>query len=691
MPRTAALLLFLLPHAFLTAQDFPHSSSAHPLQPQWNEVFDFAAVKSENIETGAMYIANNASQLAAAVSAVDDSKRTFDNTLRPIDDMLNQLLKGQSVFELLTNTHTDKGIREKSGEQLEKFNALLDNVPLNESLYKAVKAYSQTAEAKTLKDERAYFLKKLLRDFERNGMALSASDRDTLKMLNQKLNELGVQFGKNISSDKTRVILTETEMEGLGEDFKKNYRSATGNYELDMSNPTYYTFMARAKNSEARKKMYLGKTNTGKGNEAVMAEVLRLRTRKARLLGFKTYSEYAVGDIMAQETKNVIDFEKKLATDLRPKAEAEYQVLLAIKRRETGDAGVKVIYPYETPYYSTLLLEEKYQVDPEKVKEYFETQNVIQGIFTIYQKLYNVSFTENKSPSVWFKGVQAFSVTDNATKEQIGYFYLDLYPRPDKYNHAGCFSLTGSKTMPGNKKQLRSAALVCNFPAPTPETPSLLSHNTVATFLHEFGHLMHVMLSNTELASLSGTYCAVDFVEAPSQIMENWAWQKEVLSLFAKHYKTGETIPGELVDRMIASRNMTSGLNALQQVFYGTLDFELNNAEPVKDPAEITKKTAELQNRITLYPYVEGSHFANSFGHLINYGSRYYGYMWSSVYAQDMFSLFAKSGPLSPATGKRYRDKVLSKGGSNDAIRLVTDFLGREPDNKAFLKHLGLN
>ncbi|MGL4598662.1 MAG: M3 family metallopeptidase, partial [Bacteroidia bacterium] len=359
------------------------------------------------------------------------------------------------------------------------------------------------------------------------------------------------------------------------------------------------------------------------------------------------------------------------------------------KSKETGKRET-TLYPYDNAYYAARLMEKKYRVDPEKVKEYFEIQQVVGGVFSVYQKLYNLNFVRDTIPSVWHKDVQAYSVWDNESKKRIGYFYLDLYPRENKYNHFACFPITGSKTFTDGSTQLRSAALVCNFPAPTAEKPSLLAHKQAETFFHEFGHLIHVLLSETELASLAGTNVATDFVEAPSQIMENWCWQKSVLRLFAKHYKTGETIPDTLVDRMILARNMNSGMNMLQQVFYGTLDFTLNDGMEVKSQQDITSKVRELQNSITLCPYVEETHFAGSFGHLTGYGSQYYGYLWSLVYAQDMFSVFEKEGVLSPAVGKRYRTQVLSKGGSNDALNLVRNFIGREPNNKAFLKQQGL-
>lgn len=670
----------------------PPRSSHNPLMPEPEELFDFARVDEAAIRSAATYTENKVTMMLSSIGGVEDSKRTFANTMEPLDEVYNTLQKATSVYELLSATLTDKTTRVLSGEMLEKFTTQTDAQLLNEALFHAVKSYSETDEAKSLSGERAYFVKRMLRQFSLNGMNLPAAQRDSLKMTNTRINELSVEFQKNIAGDKTHVSFSKNEeVAGLSEDFLQSFREASeeGGYSFDLSTPTYTTFMSQCTNTESRKKMYLAKMNIGgKTNEELLVKILKLRTFKANLLGFKTYSEYATADIMAQNTKNVWDFEKGLAKDLRPKAVEDMKALLAIKSTMTKTKA-SVIYPYETAFYTNELLKTKYKVDAEKVKEYFEMSNVINGIFTVYQKLYNLRFEEDKTPSTWFKDVKAYSVYDNATNERIGYFYLDLYPRPDKYNHFGCFSLTGSKKYANGKKQLRSAALVCNFPPPSADKPSLLPHNTVVTFFHEFGHLIHVMLSETELAAFAGTNVATDFVEAPSQIMENWAWQKSVLSLFAKHYKTGEMIPDSLLNSMIAARNVNSGINTLQQVYYGTLDFTLNDNAPPASSDAIVAKTKELQNSITLSPWVEGTHFAGSFGHLTGYGSKYYGYLWSLVYACDMFSEFEPS-PLSPETGKRYRDNVLAKGGSNDALVLVETFLGRKSSNKAFLKQIGL-
>jgi thimet oligopeptidase len=685
--------VFLVSARTMAPDTPPPRSSHNPLMPDPGELFDFARVNVDAIKSASMYTENKVSMLLSAIGGVNDKDRTFANTMLQLDEVYNTLQKATSVYELIAATSTDKAIRDLAGEMQGKFNTRTDELLQNEALYKAVLAYSATRDAEQLQGERAFFLKKMLRQFELNGMNLPVASRDTLKSINSTLNALSVEFGKNISGDKTKVSFSASELRGLPDDFVKSFESkaGSGQYAFDLSTPTYTTFMNQCWNTDSRKKMYLAKMNVGgAANEKLLVQILSLRTRKAKLLGFASYAEYATADIMAQTTANVWKFENGLAEDLRPKAQKDLSLLLQVKSKYEGTAAT-TIYPYESAFYTTMLLKEKYNVDQEKVKEYFEMNNVIQGIFSVYQKLYNVRFAEDTKPSAWFKDVKAYSVYDNATDKRIGYFYLDLYPRPDKYNHFGCFSLTGSKRFADGTEQLRSAALVCNFPPPSDGKPSLLPHNTVTTFFHEFGHLIHVLLSNTELAAFAGTNVATDFVEAPSQIMENWAWQPGVLALFARHYQTGKLIPDTLVEHMIAARNLNSGLNMLQQVYYGTLDFTLNDNPPPVDAKEIVVLNASLQNKITFFPYVEGSHFAGTFGHLTGYGSKYYGYLWSLVYAADMFSEFQRTDPLSPETGARYREQVLSKGGSDDALSLVTNFLGREPNNSAFMRQIGLN
>jgi thimet oligopeptidase len=662
--------------------------SGNPLEPKYNEVMDFSRLSVQSIQEATEWYKTQVNESNQRILKIKDADRTFENTLIELDGVANLMDKAASTLEVIFSASPDKALRDAATAGYQEITSLASAQSLNESIYLAVKAYSTTKDAAALKGERKFFLDKLLRDYHREGFALSKEKRDTLKMLNDKLSDQSLVFRNNIAQDNPEIVLTAAEMEGMPDDFKQAHKQADGSYKLDASNPSYIPFMSYAKNTEARKKYYLLKMNVGAPkNDILLAEIIKVRTQKARLLGYQTYSEYAVDPIMSKNKKNVWDFENTLKTDLRPKAESEYKELLALKSKVTGKAET-IIYPYESAYYTNMLLESKYKVDEEKVKEYLELQNVIKGLFTVYQRIYNLSFIEDKHPSVWNPDVQAFQVTDNSTHKIIGYFYLDLYPRDNKYKHAACFPITDAKKC-AEGRQLASASLICNFPKPATGHPSLMTHSDVQTLFHEFGHLMHAMVSETELASFAGTNVVTDFVEAPSQIMENWVWNKSVLSMFAKHYQTGEVIPSELLDRMIASQNATSGLQALQQVLYGTLDFTLNDGFAANDNHSIPDLVKKLQNSITLYPYVEGAHFEASFGHLTGYASQYYGYLWSKVYAQDMFSVFA-SDPLEPKTGDRFRRMVLAKGGSDDALNLVKNFLGREPNNKAFLKTLGL-
>ena len=386
---------------------------------------------------------------------------------------------------------------------------------------------------------------------------------------------------------------------------------------------------------------------------------------------------------------NVWEFENDLRDKVRPKAEQDIKEMLKMKAKTTGE-NETTIYSWEAGYYENLILKDNFQLDQEEVRQYFEFNNVTNGLFTVYQELFNITFRKINKPSVWHEDVLMYEVFDNDSKELIGRFYLDMFPRANKYGHAAAFSVTiGKMTKSGYTKP--ATALVCNFPKPTEYQPSLLTHDDVETYFHEFGHLVHGVLTLSPLMYYAGTAVARDFVEAPSQMLENWVWEKESLALFAKHYKTNEVIPDELLDKMFAAKNVNSGTKALQQIYYGVLDFTLHSDFDPDGDKTTTDIVASLQNEITLYPYQEGTHKEASFGHLNGYGAAYYGYKWSEVYAQDMFSIFEEKGVMNKEQGMRYRKIILEKGGTEDPLSLVKEFLGREPNSNAFLRSMGLN
>lgn len=684
---TILLFCFVITIPSLAADK--NSSSANPLLEKFNDVIQFADLTAEHIKEATDVSIKEARESLTKLYAIPKEQRTFDNTMLELDNIYNKAGNIYGSVYLMGSTHPDDAARNQADEGKAEFAKFFNEISLDENLYRAVKDYSETAEAKSLTGYKARFTQKTVEDFERNGFALPKEKRDELKAINDKLADLTILFQKNIAEVSDYLMVDETEIDGLQEDYKNARRQEDGKYKIDLTYPSYVPFMKFSNSESARKKLYtLYNNRAATKNPEVLIKVLILRQQMAELLGFKTYAEYRTGDRMAKTPQNVWDFENNLIDKLKEKAQIDYDELLSVKRVKLGDETIDVIQPWESGYYNNILLKEKYELDQNLVKEYFETNNVIDGLFQITQNLFGVEYEEIKDPSVWHKDVRLFNVKQDG--KIISRFYIDLYPRPNKYSHAACFPMIGSKETE-NGPQFPTATLVCNFPAPTADMPSLLPHGDVETFFHEFGHVLHSVLTKTKLSSQSGTSVSRDFVEAPSQIFENWTWNYESLKLFAKHYKTGEVLPKELFDKMLAAKNVGSGLAFTQQVYYGILDFTLHDKYDPTSSKPVVEVMKELQNEITLYPYLDGTQMFAAFGHLMGYAAGYYSYLWALVYADDMFSVFDKNGLMDVNTGKRYRDIILANGSSRDELEMVVEFLGRQPSQDAFFKAIGLN
>jgi len=684
---TILLFCFVITIPSLAADK--NSSSANPLLGKFNDVIQFADLTAEHIKEATDVSIKEARESLTKLYAIPKEQRTFDNTMLELDNIYNKAGNVYGSVYLMGSTHPDDAARNQADEGKAEFAKFFNEISLDENLYRAVKDYSETAEAKSLTGYKARFTQKTVEDFERNGFALPKEKRDELKAINDKLADLTILFQKNIAEVSDYLMVDETEIDGLQEDYKNARRQEDGKYKIDLTYPSYVPFMKFSNSESARKKLYtLYNNRAATKNPEVLIKVLILRQQMAELLGFKTYAEYRTGDRMAKTPQNVWDFENNLIDKLKEKAQIDYDELLSVKRVKLGDETIDVIQPWESGYYNNILLKEKYELDQNLVKEYFETNNVIDGLFQITQNLFGVEYEEIKDPSVWHKDVRLFNVKQDG--KIISRFYIDLYPRPNKYSHAACFPMIGSKETE-NGPQFPTATLVCNFPAATADMPSLLPHGDVETFFHEFGHVLHSVLTKTKLSSQSGTSVSRDFVEAPSQIFENWTWNYESLKLFAKHYKTGEVLPKELFDKMLAAKNVGSGLAFTQQVYYGILDFTLHDKYDPTSSKPVVEVMKELQNEITLYPYLDGTQMFAAFGHLMGYAAGYYSYLWALVYADDMFSVFDKNGLMDVNTGKRYRDIILANGSSRDELEMVVEFLGRQPSQDAFFKAIGLN
>ncbi len=621
---------------------------------------------------------------AALAVILGGDAQTFEMKMEKWDELTHKLSSISGIIFLLAHTSADEKVYKQANQSIQVLQRYANGLSLNEELYRAIKKYSQSDDSRWLKGYKKKFIKETVREFERNGFALAQQERDTLRNMKDELSDLSNEFSRNIAEHKDQIIISEKDIEGLPEDYKNRHRmeDGSGMYKITLDSPSYRPFMRYAKSEKWRKELYIKYLNKGNPkNTGVLIKTIALRNQMANLLGYKTYADYVIEDRMAKTPKTVWDFEEELTKKVKPKAEKDYKELLSI----TG--GKKELKGWETGFYNTILLEKNYNLDAEEVKQYFELNNVFKGIFKICKELFEIDFIKMYHHSVWHEEVTVYEVRKKNTV--VGKMYLDLYPRENKYGHAACFGLvSGRETARGY--QPPHTALVCNFPPATKDSPSLLSHEQVTTVFHEFGHGLHQLLTQSPLAAFAGTNVARDFVEVPSQLFENWAWNYDILKDFAVHHKTNEVLPKKLFDKMVAARNVGSGLFTLQQILYGTFDLTLHDKyNPLIDesPSELFDT---LQRQITLTEPVEGTDFPSGFGHLMGYAAGYYGYLWARVYAEDMFSVFEKEGLLNRKVGKKYLEKVLSKGGSEEEMSQIKSFLGREPKQDAFLKSLGL-
>jgi thimet oligopeptidase len=656
--------------------------------PKFNQPVDFQSITTEDIKSAALSVIERANSQIGELTGTQANEKNFENTLKSLDEIYSGLSDIFSIIYLLGFVHPDNDIRNEAQAKISELEKFENEISLNEAIFEAVQQYSRSEEAQNLSGYKKRYLTKVLQNFESSGFLLSKEKRDELKALKNRLADVGLVFDTNISEYQDFLFVTEEEIEGLPEDYKEARKQEGGTYKIDLSYPSYRPFMQLSVSDEARRKLYIKYLNrAAEKNPPVLLEMIDLRQQIARMLNFQTFAEFQLANKMAKTTEKVWKFEHDLIDKVKTKAEQDYAELAEIKSKTTPNASEKEIKNWESAFYNNVLMKEKYEVDNQKVKEYFEMNNVINGLFRISETLFDIQFVELSEKSVWQEDVRFFAIYSN--KQEIAHFYLDLYPRDNKYGHAACFPLySGRETENGYNKPL--ASLVCNFPKPTPQKPSLLPHDDVVTFFHEFGHLLHSLLTTSPLGSMAGTSVANDFVETPSQLFENWAWNYEALQMFSLHYKTGEVLPKELFTKMWDSRNVGSGLFALQQIFYGLLDMTFYDKFDPKSGQDTSDVVKNLQDAISLYPFVEGTRMEASFGHLNGYAAGYYGYLWALVYAQDIFSEFTENGIFDTKTGKKLKTNIISKGSTSDEYEMVCEFLGREPNNSAFLKSLGL-
>jgi thimet oligopeptidase len=619
-----------------------------------------------------------ARRLLAQVLAVG-GPRTVDNTLEPYNTLAIHLGNAGQKAALLSEVHPDPAFRAAAEQCVKDVSSTQTEISQNPALYAAL----STVDVSRADEVTRRMVTHTLRDFRRAGVDKDEATRKRVKDLSDAMTATGLEFDRNIREDMRSVKLDPAQLRGLPDDYVKAHPPGPdGKITITTDSPDFIPFRAYAEDAAARKALYLAVLNRGyPKNDEVLRQLLTQRKDLAKTLGYEDWADYDTEPRMIRTGRAARDFIEKITRAADERAHRDYAELLARKRKD--DPGATSVEDWEKWFYAEKVKREHYAFDSQAVRPYFGFRRTLDGLLAITAQMYGVEYHLVADAPRWDASVDVYDVVRGG--EKLGRIYLDLHPREGKYKHAAQFAIaSGIGDVDGVQRvQLPEGALVCNFPDPR-HGEALMSHEEVVTMFHEFGHLMHHVFGGTQhWALFSGVATEWDFVEAPSQMFEEWAWDPAVLATFAKHKDTRQPIPAELVKTMRRAHEFGKGTDARQQIFYAALSLGLHQEG---DPARIDfpSFTKGLQTQYGLFPYVEGTHFYDNFGHLNGYSASYYTYTWSLVIAKDLLTAFAASGLMDVATDRRYRDLVLAPGGSKDAAMLVKDFLGRDYEFTAY-------
>jgi Zn-dependent oligopeptidase len=648
--------------------------------------FGFSTVTAEAVNEGVDAALAEAQQILDEAVA-PKPERTFENTMLPLDRIGDVLAEAGARYVFMGYVHPDKDVRLAGKAAEEKLGNFGVEMVFRDDLNAAVQEYAAGDEAKSLEGERARFLEFTLRDLRQAGHELDPEARARVKEMTQRLVELGVRFQENIDEWDDHILVTIDELEGLPPSFAESLETdeETGKLKVTLAYPHVIPFVENARRRDLREELsFKFNTQAVDANRKILEEAIELRHQIAKEFGVPSWAHHRLEERMAKDPERVASFYDDLIPPLTRQGEIDLNVMGALLEADTGDTRIQ---NWDWRYYDTQQRKSDYGVDPFEVAQYFPLDQVLTGMFDLVQEMFGLEFHEVADPDVWHPDARLFAIRDAETGEELSHFYLDLFPREGKYGHAAEFPMIASRRREDGSYQNPVCAMVANFTKPTASTPSLLQHGEVETLFHEFGHVLHQNLGRTELGRFGGTNVERDFVEAPSQIMQHWVWRADVLRRFARHHETGEPIPDRLVEQLVAARQLNVAIQQLRQLQFGWMDQSIHGVEAEVDLDQVLRGGA----RLALMPFHEGTFTFSSFGHLMGgYDAAYYGYMWAEVFGDDMFSRFEEEGVTNPEVGMAYRHEVLEKGGSVDADEMLAKFLGREPQNTAFLRKLGI-
>lgn len=634
-----------------------------------------------------------AKHLIEEIIRVPHQERTFDNTAKKLDALyaLSSLSIAATITQIMEMVSTNEGMRTAAHEltiMLDEF--VIDHISNNEELFNAFSAYYHgNAQREELTDKQRYFLQETMTSFKHSGLDLSDDLRTRVKAVKKELSALTLAFDTAIAADQSTITVDNQGLRGVPEDALNQWRKEDGSYVIGVDLPSYLKVMENCSVADTRKRLYRAYMNRAyPANHEQLKKIIAKRDELAQVLGFESYAAYDLDQQMVKTPERARSFLDELARRIEPKVAAEIAQLTAQLPESVTLSDQGKVYPWDSLYLMNQYKKKHLNVDEVAVADYFPMHKTIKGLLSIYESFFSLRFIEHPAHGLWHDTLTLLETRSKDDDRVLGYFILDLYPRPFKYSHACHITIIPSTIVDGRSNHAVSL-VIANFPASNGDKPALLDRKHVETFFHEFGHALHALLGRTELASMSGTHVKTDFVEMPSQMLEEWLADHGILKMISSHYLTGEPLPDDMIKRIIALKHFGTGLWIQRQLYFARLSLALFAPGAIKDPYEVSKQL--YQSIRTHFVFDADDHDYASFGHLTGYGAKYYGYMWSKVFALDLFAMIKQHGLLDPVIGHNYQQNILAHGGSVDPNILLETFLGRAPTQEAFLREMGIN